>query len=65
LRAESGEVPMELANWWTRFQDAETEERNAMLVPDSAPKKRPRRRRRSKSEAAPGEPAAGQDEPGN
>ncbi len=50
LRAESGEVPMELANWWTRFQDAETEERNAMLVPDTTPKKRPRRRRRGKTE---------------
>ncbi len=45
LRAESGEVAMELANWWTRFQDAETEERNAMLIPDTAPKKRHRRRR--------------------
>ncbi|HUX27070.1 MAG TPA: polynucleotide adenylyltransferase PcnB [Burkholderiales bacterium] len=49
LRAESGEVPMELANWWTRFQDAELEERNAMLIPDAAPKKRPRRRRKSRS----------------
>jgi poly(A) polymerase len=65
LRAESGEVPMDLANWWTRFQDAETEERNAMLVPDSAPKKRPRRRRRSKTAAVPGEPAAGGDEAEN
>ena len=48
LRAESGEVPMELANWWTRFQDAELEERSAMLIPDTAPKKRARRRRGSK-----------------
>ena len=65
LRAESGEVPMELANWWTRFQDAETEERNAMLIPDTAPKKRPRRRRRSRAESEPGEPALSRDEPGN
>ena len=64
LRAESGEVPMELANWWTRFQDAELEERNAMLIPDTAPKKRPRRRRRSKPEGA-ADPAPAQDEPGN
>ena len=64
LRAESGEVPMELANWWTRFQDAEMEERNAMLIPDTAPKKRPRRRRKSKTEHAP-EPTPEQDEPGN
>jgi poly(A) polymerase len=52
LRAESGEVAMELANWWTRFQDAETEERNAMLIPESAPRKRARRRRRSNAEGA-------------
>ena len=64
LRAESGEVPMELANWWTRFQDAEMEERNAMLIPDAAPKKRPRRRRKSKAEGM-AEPARTQDEAGN
>ena len=65
LRAESGEVSMELANWWTRFQDAETEERNAMLIPDSAPKKkRPRRRRKSATESAP-EPMPARDESEN
>jgi len=64
LRAESGEVPMELANWWTRFQDAETEERNAMLIADTAPKKRARRRRRSKAGGT-AEPAPAPDEPGD
>jgi poly(A) polymerase len=64
LRAESGEVSMELANWWTRFQDAETEERNAMLIPDAAPKKRARRRRKSKTGDAP-EQVPAQDEPEN
>ena len=64
LRAESGEVPMELANWWTRFQDAEMEERNAMLIPDAAPKKRPRRRRGPKAAGA-AEPAPVQDQPEN
>ena len=64
LRAESGEVPMELANWWTRFQDAEMEERNAMLIPDAAPKKRPRRRRGSKAAGA-AEPTPVQDQPEN
>jgi poly(A) polymerase len=64
LRAESGEMPMELANWWTRFQDAETEERNAMLVPDAAPKKRQRSRRKRKTENTP-EQAPTQDVPGN
>ncbi|MDP2640117.1 MAG: polynucleotide adenylyltransferase PcnB [Betaproteobacteria bacterium] len=62
LRAESGEVPMELANWWTRFQDAELEERSAMLIPDTAPKKRPRRRRGSKVGGA-AEPAPALNEP--
>ncbi len=62
LRAESGEVPMELANWWTRFQDAELEERNAMLVPDAAPKKRARRRRKSRDEGT-AEPAPVHDQP--
>jgi len=64
LRADSGEVSMELANWWTRFQDAEVEERNAMLIPDAAPKKRPRRRRKSRTGSA-AEPASVQDEPGS
>jgi poly(A) polymerase len=64
LRAESGEVEMELANWWTRFQDAEEEERNAMLIPESAPKKRPRRRRKSKTGDSP-QQVPTQDEPGN
>jgi len=63
LRAESGEVPMELANWWTRFQDAELEERNAMLIPDTAPKKRARRRRKSNAGDTP-EQATTHDEPG-
>ncbi|HAJ71179.1 MAG TPA: polynucleotide adenylyltransferase PcnB [Methylophilaceae bacterium] len=50
LRCESGEVPMELGEWWTRFADASTEERIAMLLPDATPKKR-RRRARKKPQA--------------
>jgi poly(A) polymerase len=42
LRAESGEVAMELAEWWTRFQEVDIDERMAMLQPDSAAKKRRR-----------------------
>ena len=42
LRAQSGEVAMELAEWWTRFQAVEGEERMAMLQPDSGAKKRRR-----------------------
>jgi len=42
LRAESGEVAMELADWWTRFQEVDGDQRLAMLQPDSAAKKRRR-----------------------
>ncbi len=41
---------MELGEWWTRFADASTEERIAMLLPDATPKKR-RRRARKKPQA--------------
>ncbi|MBS0321259.1 MAG: polynucleotide adenylyltransferase PcnB [Proteobacteria bacterium] len=46
LRAESGEVPQALADWWTRFESAGPDEREAMLKPDEAPA---RKRRRSRS----------------
>ena len=49
LRAESGEVPKELADWWRDFQDASHEEREAMLLPDT--NKKPRRRSRNRSGA--------------
>ena len=45
LRAESGEVEAELPQWWTAFQDATTEDRKAMLIADSGPKRRRRKRR--------------------
>jgi poly(A) polymerase len=46
LRCESGELPMELAEWWDAFAHADTETRNRMLQPDTAaPKKRRRRRK--------------------
>lgn len=44
LRAQSGEVPMELANWWTNFQSAEGGARTAMLMPETGAKKRRRKR---------------------
>jgi poly(A) polymerase len=49
LRAESGEVAQELADWWTRFQDADEATRHSMLKADSAPK--PRRRKRKPAAA--------------
>jgi poly(A) polymerase len=54
LRGESGEVPQTLVDWWTNFQSASDEEREAMLKPDEAPKKRrrPRSRRKHPESAA-------------
>ena len=46
LRAESGEIDQELADWWTRFQHVDGEERAAMLVPEQAGERKRRRRRR-------------------
>jgi poly(A) polymerase len=51
LRAQSGETPTELGDWWTAFQDADGAARDAMLVADSGPKtKRPRRRRKVRAD---------------
>jgi len=53
LRAESGEVPLELAHWWRDFQSADDVAREAMLLPEAKAKKR----RRSRSKAAKAEVA--------
>ena len=55
LRGESGEAPRALVDWWTRFQNASHEERQAMLKPEEAPKKR-RRSRSRKRRHEPAEP---------
>ncbi len=52
LRAEAGEVPAELGEWWTRFQDADEDERASMLIADSSPKPRRRRKRRKPGEGS-------------
>ena len=44
LRAESGELPLELAHWWRDFQVADEGAREAMLVPEARGKKRRRGR---------------------
>ena len=49
LRAESGEIPAELADWWLAFQEADNAAREAMLQPESGPKKRRRRSRGRKA----------------
>lgn len=43
LRCESGELDMEIGQWWQRFQHAGEEERKSMLLPGTG-----RRRRRRK-----------------
>ena len=56
LRAQSGEVDQDIADWWLNFQNADGPGREALLVPDAAVKKRRRRRRpNGKGSAASGE----------
>jgi len=47
LRCQSGEVERDLQDWWARFQDADEQTRQQMLLHEGAPKKRRRRRRRT------------------
>jgi len=54
LRGESGEASQALVDWWTRYQEASDDAREAMLKPDEAPKKR--RRTRSRKRRADAEP---------
>jgi poly(A) polymerase len=63
LRCESGEVEMDIGDWWTRFQDASDDERAEMQLPDDEPKKK-RRRRKSASEKKSAESESQQDLPG-
>ncbi|AXS79287.1 polynucleotide adenylyltransferase PcnB [Dechloromonas sp. HYN0024] len=51
LRAESGEIDMELADWWTRFQRVDGEERAEMLMPEQAGDKKRRRRKKKPANA--------------
>jgi poly(A) polymerase len=46
LRAEAGEVGVEPAEWWTRFQDANGEARSEMTGTSAKGRRRRRRRRR-------------------
>jgi poly(A) polymerase len=50
LRAESGEIETALADWWREFQDVDDERREAMLVPDTAKKRRRSRGRGRKAD---------------
>lgn len=44
LRAESGEIATEIGEWWTTFAHANSEQRTAMLLPDTTVKKRRKRK---------------------
>lgn len=54
LRCESGEIDMEVGQWWRTFQHADASARNTMLFNEPAPKKRRKRsaRRRKPAESA-------------
>ncbi len=53
LRCQSGELDAELGEWWEKFQVADEDERNTMLLTETAePGTKKRRRRKRKSPAA-------------
>jgi poly(A) polymerase len=58
LRAQSGEADPDLADWWTRFQEADGTGR-ATMAEGGAKRKRPRRRRRPAGAAGGGEAGDG------
>jgi poly(A) polymerase len=49
LRAESGEVDIELADWWTQFQAVNGEDRGLMIQSEGPPRRRRRSRGRRKN----------------
>lgn len=49
LRCKSGELGMELGEWWKAFQSVDNEKREKMLVEQTSPKKSKRSRGRKKS----------------
>ncbi|MDK9724584.1 MAG: polynucleotide adenylyltransferase PcnB [Sterolibacteriaceae bacterium MAG5] len=59
LRAQSGEIPLEVADWWTRFQREDHAGREAMLLPDTDKKRRRSRGRGRKAAAEGGAPESG------
>ena len=50
LRCESGELDMEIGEWWERFQHANEDERRSMLLPGTGGRRRRRRRKKPKSQ---------------
>ncbi len=59
MRGESGEVDVELGQWWSDFQEASDDQRSRMLLADDVPKKRRRKRKpKAPGESAPAQGAA-------
>ena len=56
LRAEAGELDMEVADWWTRFQRVDFEARAEMLLPETSGDKKRRRRRKKPAKAGESSP---------
>lgn len=57
LRAEAGDADKEIAAWWERFQFADPQTQESMLLPDDEPKTKKRRRRKRKADEGGGEVA--------
>ncbi len=58
LRAESGEIEAELAQWWTDFMNGDSDQRAALLLPPQPGEAKKRRRRKRKPAASPSGQAA-------
>jgi len=52
LRCESGELDLEIGQWWERFQHAGEDERRKMLLPAENGRRRRRRRKKAKSQSS-------------
>ncbi|MEW8047515.1 MAG: polynucleotide adenylyltransferase PcnB, partial [Candidatus Thiodiazotropha sp.] len=51
LRAEAGEVELELSNWWTEFQRANSQQKQSMTEQSRRGRRRHRKRRSSKNKS--------------
>ena len=61
LRAESGEIDAEIGDWWTRFIDADNENRATMTVAQAGNAGEARKRRRRRKPAGAADAAASPD----
>jgi poly(A) polymerase len=60
MRADVDDADKAVADWWERFQFANEDERETMLLPDDEPKKKRRRRRRKPADGGVSAPAGGE-----